>query len=268
MCIIGTLSIELAVGFSCNVCSVTPTAQLDELALLVSYYVTAYNIYVRLTEITQICHQQRVLRAPEVHSRVCMWYGVGDSTSTAGSGLNGGNWKLKGCTFFFKICPIPIEGNLLRCWGLSGSSLAPLLGGLPLESVELDQSVVEGLFLGWGLTIRTGGLGMVAFFKYELSGWKADTWRGGESAPLVSLYHGDGGDSLLGSLLAEVQEWAPRDDGGRAGVLTAFGRSLELSFWGGWVSGWGCVGCAVFGNMGWISKYSSEEEVMQPLRPK
>lgn len=161
-----------------------------------------------------------------------------------------------------------MEGNLLRCWGLSGSSLPTLLGGLPLESEELGQAEAGGLFLGSGLTMITGGLGIVAFFKYELSGWKADTCRGGESAPLVSLYHGDGGASLLGSLLAEAQEWAPREEGGRAGMLTAFGGSLELSFWDGWVSGVGWAGCGLLGNRGWISRYSKEEEVMQPPRPE
>lgn len=89
-----------------------------------------------------------------------------------------------------------MEGNLLRCVGLSGSLLLLLLdgglnaevglralkadfgglnaelpgglpmvlGGLPLVSEDAPQSD-EMLFLGCGLTIRTGGLGIVAFFK-------------------------------------------------------------------------------------------------------
>lgn len=90
-----------------------------------------------------------------------------------------------------------MEGNLLRCVGLSGSLLLLLwadgglkaevglrgwkadfgglkaelpgglpivLGGLPLVSEEPHQSV-EVLFLGWGLLISTGGLGIVAFFR-------------------------------------------------------------------------------------------------------
>lgn len=89
-----------------------------------------------------------------------------------------------------------MQGNLLRCVGLSGSLLLLLLdgglkadvglrglkadfgglkaelpgglpivlGGLPLVSDEPHHSE-EVLFLGCGLTIRTGGLGMVAFFK-------------------------------------------------------------------------------------------------------
>lgn len=122
-----------------------------------------------------------------------MGYGGGDTTSsTTCSGL-----KLNGCswTFFFRICPIPIEGNLLRCVGLSGSllllfegglnaevglrglkadfgglkaewpgGLPMVLGGLPLVSEDPHQSE-ELLFLGCGFTMRTGGLGMVAFFK-------------------------------------------------------------------------------------------------------
>lgn len=90
---------------------------------------------------------------------------------------------------------MPIEGNLLRCVGLSGSLLPLLdgglnaevglrglkadfgglnaelpgglpmvLGGLPLVSEEPHHSE-EMLFLGCGLTMRTGGLGIVAFFK-------------------------------------------------------------------------------------------------------
>lgn len=90
---------------------------------------------------------------------------------------------------------MPIEGNLLRCVGLSGSLLLLLdgglnaevglrglkadfgglkaelpgglpmvLGGLPLVSEEPHHSD-EMLFLGCGLTMRTGGLGIVAFFK-------------------------------------------------------------------------------------------------------
>lgn len=104
--------------------------------------------------------------------------------------MNGCSW-----TFFFRICPIPIEGNLLRCVGLSGSllllfegglnaevglsllkadfgglkaelpgGLPMVLGGLPLVSDEPPQSD-EILFLGCGLTMRTGGLGIVAFFR-------------------------------------------------------------------------------------------------------
>lgn len=89
-----------------------------------------------------------------------------------------------------------MQGNLLRCVGLSGSLLLLLLngglnadvgfrglkadfgglkaelpgglpivlGGLPLVSDEPHHSE-EVLFLGCGLTIRTGGLGIVAFFK-------------------------------------------------------------------------------------------------------
>lgn len=89
-----------------------------------------------------------------------------------------------------------MQGNLPRCVGLSGSLLLLLLdgglkadvgfsglkadfgglkaelpgglpivlGGLPLVSDEPHHSE-EVLFLGCGLTIRTGGLGIVAFFK-------------------------------------------------------------------------------------------------------
>lgn len=42
--------------------------------------------------------------------------------------------------------------------------LPTVLGGLPLVSEEPHQSD-ERLFLGWGFTMRTGGLGIVAFFK-------------------------------------------------------------------------------------------------------
>lgn len=42
--------------------------------------------------------------------------------------------------------------------------LPMVLGGLPLVSEPPHQSV-EVLFLGCGLLIRTGGLGIVAFFR-------------------------------------------------------------------------------------------------------
>lgn len=88
-----------------------------------------------------------------------------------------------------------MEGNLLRCVGLSGSllplldgglnadvglsglkadfgglkadvpgGLPTVLGGLPLVSEEPHQSE-DLLFLGCGFTMRTGGLGIVAFFR-------------------------------------------------------------------------------------------------------
>lgn len=91
---------------------------------------------------------------------------------------------------------MPMDGNLPRCVGLSGSLLLLLLegglnadvwlgglnadfgglkaelpgglpmvlGGLPLVSEEPHHSD-EMLFLGCGLTMRTGGLGIVAFFR-------------------------------------------------------------------------------------------------------
>lgn len=94
-----------------------------------------------------------------------------------------------------------------------------VLGGLPLVSEPPHQSV-EVLFLG-GLLMRTGGLGMVAFFRYDESGWKAETWRGGESVPLISLYQGAGGESSICSALdSEPKECMPMGDGaGGAGTL-------------------------------------------------
>lgn len=82
---------------------------------------------------------------------------------------------------------MPIEGNLL-CWGLSGSTLPLMDGGLNaddgLRGLKADlggekaeppgglPKILGGLsprleedFFGWGSTMRTGGLGIVAFFK-------------------------------------------------------------------------------------------------------
>lgn len=98
--------------------------------------------------------------------------------------------------------------------------LPTVLGGLPLVSEEPHQSE-EMLFFGCGLTMRTGGLGIVAFFKYEESGWKAETWRGGDKVPLVSLYHGEAGvSSICSALEREPKECMPIGDGaGGAGML-------------------------------------------------
>lgn len=43
--------------------------------------------------------------------------------------------------------------------------LPKVLGGLQLVSDPHQSPELEEDFFGWGLTMRTGGLGMVAFFK-------------------------------------------------------------------------------------------------------
>lgn len=215
-----------------------------------------------------------------------MGYGGGDTTSSStcsGRKENGCSW-----TFFFRSCPIPIDGNLPRCVGLSGSlppdgglkaevglralkadfgglkaeppgGLPIVLGGLPLVSEEPPQSD-DTLFLGCGLTMSTGGLGIVAFLRYEESGWKAETWRGGDRVPLVSLYQGEAGDSSICSALErEPKECMPMGDGaGGAGMLCS---GLVLT-WGRVAKRLRCFG--VLEKRGWISRYSMEEEATVP----
>lgn len=158
---------------------------------------------------------------------------------------------MKGCSGTFFFAHFPAEGSLLRWVGLSGSLLALFEGGLNAElgliKLKADlrginaeppgglPTLLEGLplvseephpsddrfFLGCRLEIRTGGLGMVAFFKYDESGWKAETWRGGDKVPLVSLYHGvEGVSSICSALEREPKECMPMGDGaGGAGML-------------------------------------------------
>lgn len=70
-----------------------------------------------------------------------------------------------------------MEGGLNAEMGLSGlkadlgglkaelpGGLPIVLGGLPLVS-EDPQISDDETFLGWGLAMRIGGLGIVAFFK-------------------------------------------------------------------------------------------------------
>ncbi|TNN48317.1 hypothetical protein EYF80_041479 [Liparis tanakae] len=161
-----------------------------------------------------------------------MGYGGGDTTSSrtcSGRKENGCSWS-----FFLSSSPIPMEGNFPRCVGLSGSLLLEgalnaeagfrglkadlgglnaepppgglpiVLGGLPLVSEEPPQSD-DALFLGCGRTMSTGGLGTVAFFKYDESGWKAETWRGGDRVPLVSLYQGEEAEAGASSTCSALE---------------------------------------------------------------
>lgn len=109
--------------------------------------------------------------------------------------MNCSGRNVKGCNGTFFFSPFATEESLLRCVGLSGSLLALLDGGLNAElgliRLKADfrginaeppgglPTLLEGLplvseephpsedkfFLACGLEIRTGGLGIVAFFR-------------------------------------------------------------------------------------------------------